>query len=586
MIADTFNQNQNSSKISYRDNSALKRIGVEVQYTQEQVDEYVKCSQDPIYFIMKYYKINTLDGGVVPFKPHNFQKDLITLMHENRWVIVKCPRQVGKTTIVMAYLTWVILFIDSQNILIAANKRQVAEDILEKLKLAYENVPMWLQQGVDEWNKGSIKLENGSKIRATSTTSSAARSGSYNMILLDEFAHIEPRMAEEFYTSVYPVITSGKDTKIIMISTPKGMNLFYKFWKDAHPDPETGEKKNNYIPFEVHWRDVPGRTEQWYEDTLRNIGEERFEQEFECAFLGSTNTLISGKKLQQLGYLTKNPIAKRNDIDIHVHPIVEKWDEDTGKLISIEHKYVIIVDTSEGKKLDSSAFTVVDITQVPYIVAAKYKSNIIAPLLYPTVIWSAAKYYNDAFVLIEAMTVGMQIADILHSELEYEHILQVTSGNKKAQTISAGHTKGATMGVKTTSAVKKIGSSNLKTLIESDQLRITDFDIYSELTTFTLNNKGNYEADEGKHDDLVVTLVLFAWLTTQQYFKELVNHDLRKQLRQQLMEYDDEEMLPAPILYSKRERFFDGFDNALWAVVDEDTETRASYINPYSEYFD
>lgn len=557
---------------TYRNNPGLKSVQVKTSFTEEQLKEYVKCSKDPVYFITHYAKIITLDGGLEPFKLWPFQKKMIRLMDTTRFLITKLPRQVGKTSTVLAYFLWLTLFTDRQNLLIAANKRQVAEDILEKYKIAYENVPLWMQQGVVEWNKGSIELENGSKIRASSTTSGAARSGSYNIVLLDEFAHIQHRIAQDFYTSVYPVITSGTNTKIFIISTPKGMNLFYKFWSDAV------NKKNGYTHFEVHWSDVPGRNQKWYEETVANIGELQFAQEFQCEFLGSSNTLISGSKLQMLAY--EDPLKKQGDVDIYEEPIKEKWDDEEGKQLSIDHMYVMMVDTSEGKGLDYSAFTIVDITQLPYKLVAKYRNNEISAILLPSVLWNAAKYYNDAHILIEVQSIGMQVAESLHSDLEYENIFRISTGNKKSQQISAGHLKNAQLGVKTTQPIRSMGCSNLKTLVETDQLIFKDFDLISELTTFTLNTKGKYEAEGDSNDDLVMSLVLFGWLVSQKYFKEVVSHSLRKTLKQQFMQIDDEEMLPSL-------RVDDGLleemmpqGNDMWVeYVPGD-----SFIDPYTAY--
>jgi hypothetical protein len=263
------------NKDSYRDNPLLKKVGVKVNYTQEQFDEYVKCARDPIYFT-KYIKIITLDDGLVPFDMYEFQKDMIRTFNENRFVITKCPRQVGKTTTAVAFLLWSVLFQDSQNIAILANRSKTAIGILGKLQLAYENLPIWMQQGVEEWNKSRIELENGSVIVADSTSSAAARSGSFNIVFLDEFAFVPSNIAYEFITSVYPVITAGTKTKIIMVSTPNGMNLFYKMWNDAV------NKRSNYVPFEIHWSQVPGRDEAWKEETIKNTSEHQFRQEFEC----------------------------------------------------------------------------------------------------------------------------------------------------------------------------------------------------------------------------------------------------------------------------------------------------------------
>lgn len=566
-----------SSKEYYRDNKLLKKQGVTLNYTPEQVAEYVKCSQDAIYFINKYVKIVTLDEGVVPFKLWPFQKKLIHLLHKERFVIGKLLRQVGKTSTVIAYFVWLTTFTDDLNILIAANKRQTAEDILQKFKLSYENVPVWMQQGVIEWNKGNIVLENGSKIRASSTTSGAARSGSYNIVLLDEFAHIETKLAAEFYTSVYPVISSGKNTKIFMISTPKGMNLFYTFWNDAV------NKKNKYVPFEVHWTDVPGRDKKWYDTTIANIGEEKFKQEFLCEFLGSSNTLISGSKLQQLVSFQKPAQMKRNEVNIHHIPIKEKWDlkGDEEKQLEIEHHYVILVDTSEGKKQDYSAFVVVDITELPYKIVATYHDNTISPLLYPTILWNCAKYYNEAMILIEAQSAGAQVADILHIELEYERLLRTYSGNKRAQQISEGHIPGAQLGVKMTRPIKDIGCLNLKTMVETDQLIINDMDVISELTTFVLNGKGTYEADDNASDDLAMCLVLFGWLTTQTYFKDLVQHDLRKLLKQASMDFDDQDALPSFAVVDHQTVELIRIGDDFWS----DSGFEASFLDPYNHYW-
>lgn len=518
-------------KESYRDNPRLKRVGIEYKFTKEQVEEYLKCAADPIYF-SKYISIISLDRGLVPFAMYDFQKDMMRTFNDNRFVIVKCPRQVGKTTTAVAYLLWTVLFKDSQNIAVLANKGQTARDILGKLQLAYENLPMWLQQGVVEWNKGRIELENSSVIVANSTSSSAARSGAYNIVFLDEFAFVPGNVAYDFITSVYPVITSGTKTKILMVSTPNGMNLFYKMWMDAV------EKRSNYKPFEIHWSMVPGRDDAWREETIRNTSERQFQQEFETEFLGSSNTLISAKKLQEITYI--NPIIEHDLLRIYEAPI--KVDEN----IERDHLYAMCVDVSEGKGLDCSSFTIIDISKTPYKQVAAYKSSTISPILFPTVIYNAAKLYNDAYVLVEINNTP-QVAETLHSDLEYENLWKVFTGNKKPQQLSAGFARGIQMGLKMSPQVKRIGCSNLKALIEGDKLIINDFDTYSELTTFVAK-KNSFAAEDDANDDLVMALVLFGWVTTQKYFREIVNHDLRKQIQVENMNQYDEEMVPAPIM--------------------------------------
>ena len=544
---------------AYRDNPLLKKAGVKVEYTQEQVDEYIKCSKDPVYFAKHYIKIVNVDEGLINFRMWPFQEQMLELFARDRFVITKCPRQVGKTTTTVAYMLWLTIFTDSQNCAVLANKGSLARDILAKYQLAYENLPMWLQQGIVTWNKGNVELENGSKIVAASTSSSAIRGGAFNLVFLDEFAFVPNNIAEEFFNSVYPVISSGKKTKIIIVSTPNGMNLFYKLWMDSI------NKKNNYTNFEIHWSMVPGRDEKWKEETIRNTSLRQFQQEFETEFLGSSNTLISGFKLQQLVYI--DPLADHDKMKIYEHPI--KSDETNMR----DHLYAIMVDVSEGRNLDSSTFSVMDISQMPYKQVATYKSSSISPILFPTVIYNAARYYNDAYVLIEINN-NPQIADSLHQDFEYENLWKVFTGNKQPQQLSSGFARGVQMGLKMSPQVKKIGCANLKTMIEGDKLLINDFDTYSELTTFVAN-KNSFAAEEGANDDMVMTLVIFAWVATQKYFKEIVNHDIRKQLQLENMNQLDDEVLPAPIIEDGLEHDFEIIDGDVW----ESPGSGATYSN-------
>ena len=521
------------SRDTYRDNPLLKKAGVDLQYTQEQIDEYIKCSQDPVYFAENYITIVNVDEGLIKFKMWDFQKEMIRVYHENRFSITKCPRQVGKTTTSVAYLLWLTIFSDTQNVAVLANKGALARDILAKYQLAYENLPMWLQQGVVVWNKGNVELENGSKIIAASTSSSAIRGGAFNCVFLDEFAFVPNNIAEEFFNSVYPVISSGKTTKIIIVSTPNGMNLFYKLWMDSI------NNKNGYKNFEIHWSQVPGRDEKWKEETIRNTSERQFRQEFETEFLGSSNTLISGYKLQTIAY--KEPIAIHDHLKIYEHPIKEGHDEAKS-----DHLYCITVDVSEGKNLDYSAFQIIDISQTPYKQVASYHNSAITPILFPTVIYNAARLYNDAYVLVEINN-NPQVADSLHSDFEYENLWKIFTGNKKPQQLCAGFARGIQMGLKMSPQVKAIGCSNLKTLIEGDKLVINDFDTYSELTTFE-QQKNSFAAADGANDDLVMSLVIFAWASTQQYFKEIVNHDIRKQIQLENMNQYDDDTVVEPII--------------------------------------
>lgn len=536
-------------KDSYRDNPLLKKAGVITNWTKELIEEYKRCANDPVYFAMNYMTIINVDEGLINFKMWEFQKDMLRIFKDNRFVITKCPRQVGKTTTTVAYMLWLTLFHNEQNVAILANKGQNARDILGKYQLAYENLPDWLQQGVVTWNKGMVELENKSKIIAASTSSAAIRGGSFNLVFLDEFAFVPTNIANEFFTSVYPVISSGKKTKIIIVSTPNGMNLFYKLWQDAI------EKKSNYTPFEIHWSMVPGRDEAWKEETIRNTSERQFAQEFETHFLGSSNTLISGHKLQMMHY--HNPVSIHDHLNIYEYPVKSNGDD-----IKKDHLYCITVDPSEGRNLDSCAFSVVDISTTPYKQVATYKDPLVHVMLFPTMIYNAARLYNDAYVLVEINN-NPQIADVLHHELEYENLLKVFTGNKKPQQLSAGFARGIQMGLKMSPQAKRIGCSNLKTLIESDKLVINDFDTYSELTTFVAN-KNSFAAEEGANDDLVMTLVIFAWASTQKYFREIVSHDLRKQLQLENLNQLDEELLPAPIIDDGLNQEFEFIDGDFW----------------------
>ena len=552
-----------NKKTGYLGNPNLKAAGVDVEFTKEQVQEYIKCSQDPAYFIQKYIKVVSLDEGLVPFNLYEYQKNIVETIHSNRFTIAKLPRQSGKSTTVVSYILHYILFNQSMNVAILANKQATAREILSRLKLAYEYLPLWLQQGIVEWNKGSIELENGSRIIASSTSASAIRGGSFNMIFLDEFAHVPQNVAEEFFSSVYPTITSGQTTKVLMVSTPNGLNMFYHYWRGATK--KVGEPgKNEYIPIEVHWSQVPAypggpcRDEKWKKETIANTSEQQFQSEFECDFIGSQNTLISSFKLKSLSWV--EPIIKNKDgLSVYHEP------EDG-------HIYTIIVDTARGQGLDYSAFCVVDISDTPYKVVARFRNNIISPMVYPTVIKRLAEQYNNAFVLIEINDIGGQVADVLHEDLEYENVLMCGNKGRKGQTISGGFGSGGIhFGVRTTSVVKKLGCSVLKSLIEEDKLLVEDLDIIDELTTFVAK-KQSYEADDGHNDDLVMCLVLFGWLTRQDYFRNMTDMDIRTEIYEKQIEGLEEDMSPFGFISTEGEidNFWDGEDR--WYSDDDKKE--------------
>jgi len=507
----------------YLGNPLLKKANTAIEFTQEQIEEFVECRKNPVYFANNYIKIVSLDEGLTQFHPYDFQEKLINRFHENRFNICKMPRQTGKSTTVISYLLHYLIFNDSVNIGILANKAATARELLQRLATAYENLPKWMQQGIISWNKGSIELENGSKILAASTSASAVRGMSFNILFLAEFAFVPNHIADSFFASVYPTITSGKSTKVIMVSTPHGMNHFYRYWHDA----EKG--KNEYIPTDVHWSEVPGRDSKWKETTIANTSEAQFKVEFECEFLGSVDTLIAPSKLRSLIY--DNPIQRNAGLDVY----------ETSKQ---DHDYAMTVDVARGVSEDYSAFVVVDITEFPHRVVAKYRNNEIKPMLFPNIIYEVAKSYNSAFILCEVNDIGDQVASILQYDLEYQNLLMCSMRGRAGQIVGQGFSgKKTQLGVKMSKTVKKVGSLNLKTIIEEDKLIFNDYEIISELTTF-IQKHNSFEAEEGCNDDLAMCLVIYAWLVSQDYFKELTDQDVRKRLYEDQKNQIEQDMAP------------------------------------------
>ena len=507
----------------YLGNPNLKKSNVPQEFSKEEIAEYLKCAKDPIYFIRTYIRIVSLDEGVIPFAMYDFQEDMVKKFHDHRFNIAKLPRQSGKSTIVTAYLLWYVLFNDNVNIAILANKAPTAREMLGRLQLSYENLPKWLQQGIVGWNKGSLELENGSKILASSTSSSAVRGMSFNIIFLDEFAFVPNHIAEQFFASVYPTISSGKSTKVIIISTPHGMNQFYKLWHDA----ERGS--NNYVATEVHWSQVPGRDAAWKQQTIENTSEAQFRVEFECEFLGSVDTLISPSKLRLMPY--EDPLKEKRGLAVYENVIED-------------HNYIITVDVSRGIGGDYSAFCVLDTTTIPYKLVARYKNNSIKPIVLPNIVVDVAKNYNNAYVLCEVNDIGGQVADIIQYDLEYENLLMAAMRGRAGQQLGQGFSgKKTQLGVKMSTAVKQVGCSNLKALIEDDKLLIKDYDTIAELTTFI--QKGNsFQAEDGCHDDLAMCLVIFAWMAMQEYFKEMHDNDVRQRIYDDQRDSIEQDMAP------------------------------------------
>ena len=505
----------------YNANVNLKAAGVKIQFTPEQVQEYLKCASDPIYFIETYCKIVSLDHGLIPFKLYECQVEKVKIIHENRKVILMEGRQQGKTTTSAAYILWYTIFQESKTVAILANKATAAREVLHRYQLMYENLPHWLQQGVITWNKGDVELENKSLVFTAATTASGIRGKSVNLLYVDETAIIPNTVAEQFFTSVYPTISAGETTKILLSSTPLGYNHFWKFWNDAE------NNRNDFVPLFIPYWKIPGRDEKWAEAQRRQLGELKFNQEVLCKFLGSSLTLINADTIAKMS-LAKTVYSK-DGLDIYEKP-------------QRGHTYVIVADTAKGVGGDYSAFTIIDITEVPYKLIGKYRNNTISPLLYPNVIYETGKRYNEAYILVEVNS-SEQVPHILYQELEYENILFVnrTTGS---QVVSGGFGGGKTqLGVNTDKKVKRIGCHNFKSLVEENKLIIEDADTISEISTF-IEAKGTYMADDGYHDDLVMSLVLFSWLTTNPYFKDLNNINLREIMYKKQMQAIEDELTP------------------------------------------
>ena len=508
---------------NYLGNPNLKKANVPVEWTEEQIEEYARCMKDPLYFIEAYIRIVSLDEGLIPFKLYDFQKEIVGTFHKNRFTICKLPRQSGKSTTIIAYLLYYVLFNTNVSVAILANKAATARDLLGRLQLAYEHLPKWLQQGVMTWNKGSLELENGSKILASATSASAVRGGSYNIIFLDEFAYVPYNFAEQFFSSVYPTISAGKTTKVMIVSTPHGMNMFYKLWTDAE------NERNTYVPIEVHWSEIPGRDEEWKEETIKNTSQAQFNTEFECEFLGSIDTLITPHKLKTLAYL--DPEKSHKGLDLYESP-------QKGRT------YLLTADVSRGTSNDYSAFIVFDVSEIPYRIVAKYRDNEIKPLIFPRKIYDIARAYNEAFVLVEVNDIGEQVANALQYDMEYGNLIMASMRGRAGQVLGGGFSGGkAQLGVRTTKAGKRVGCSNLKQLIEDDKLIVQDYDCINELSTFVAKGS-SFEADDGCTDDLVACMFIFAWITDQQYFKELTDHNIRQQMYMEQQDQLEQDMAP------------------------------------------
>lgn len=513
-----------SENRSYLGNPLLKGRGVKIEWPPELVEELIKCKNDPVYFAEKYIKIVTAKG-LVPFILRDYQKEMLSSFVENRFNMALMARQSGKTETVRAFILHYILFNREKTVALLANKGETAREILGKIQIAYQHLPKWMQHGVVGFGKGSFTLENGSRVIAASTSSSAIRGYTVQALVIDEAAFIE--RWDEFYASVMPTITEGDDTKLIMCSTPNGLNHYHKMWIESE------QGKNEFIRFHVPWYKVPGRDAEWAKQYLSLLGNdtEKFAQEMGIEWLGSSGTLIAGWKLKQL---VEDIPAQASD-GLYQYKAPEKG-----------HKYALVADVSHGKGLDYSAFHVIDCTAMPYEQVCVYHSNRVTPTDYASIIYAIGTTYEDAMVLIEVNDIGAQVADLVSYELGYENVIMTASVGNQKRVVSGFGVGNKDKGIRTTKPVKATGCAMLKLLVEQNQLVIRNGATIEELATFS--KKGNsYEAEEGKHDDLVMGLVLFGWLSSQGYFKEMTEVDTLANLRDKTDTELDDYLLPFSI---------------------------------------
>ncbi len=476
----------------YLGNNLIKRDGLQTSFTQDEVQEYMHCMKDPIYFAERYIKVIAPSKGLVDFKPYPYQVDMCNHFNGNRFSIVLACRQSGKSVTSIVYILWYAIFHPEKTIAILANKGATAREMLSRITLALENLPFFLQPGCKVLNKGNVTFSNNTKIIASATSGSSIRGLSIDLLFLDEFAFVE--RDAEFYTSTYPVISAGKDTKVIITSTANGVgNMFHKIYEGAV------QKSNEFKAFRVDWWDVPGRDEKWKKQTIANTSELQFEQEFGNKWLGNTNTLISSDALLSLQAI--DPIRNWKDCKYYKRP-------------EESHNYVMLVDVSKGRGQDYSTYNIIDITDGKFEQVATYRSNLISPLIFPDLIVRDAKFYNDAMVVIENNDAGVVVCNAVYYEHEYENMFVESS------------VKSGGIGVTMTKRVKRIGCSNLKDLIEMDKIKLHDANTIAELSTFQVRGS-SYQASAGNHDDLVMNLVLFAWFVSSDAFGDLSELDLK-----------------------------------------------------------
>ena len=494
-------------------NPLVKGDNVAQNFTKEEVAEYMKCMSSPEYFATKYIKVIAPSKGLVDFKPYPYQKKLFKKFNEDRFNIVLACRQSGKSITAVIYILWYAIFNPEKTIAILANKGATAREMLGRITLALENLPFFLQPGCKELNKGNITFANNAKIVAAATTGSSIRGLSIDLLFLDEFAFVE--RDAEFYTSTYPVISAGDETKVIISSTATGVgNMFYKLYEGAQ------KGINEFKYSRIDWFDVPGRDEKWKTETISNTSELQFEQEYGNNFLGTANTLISSNCLLSL----KPEHPQKIELGVNYYQAPQK-----------DHTYVMCVDVSKGRGQDYSTFTIMDITTGLFEQVVTFRDNMISPMIFPDIIVKVARMNNEALVIIENNDVGQVVCNDIYYEYEYENTFVESS------------VKRGGVGVTMTKRVKRIGCSNLKDLIELGKMTVVDANSIDELSTFEIKGS-SYEASTGNHDDMVMNLVMFAWFVSSEAFGNISTVDLKELLFAEKMKQIEDDVLPFGII--------------------------------------
>lgn len=550
-MANTVNWHPAEGMRYYNGNKNLKKAGERIDWTPEMIREWAKCASDIYYFLENYMTIITLDDGLVTIKLRDYQKKIIDNIINNKNTIICTSRQAGKTTTLAGIILHYILFQSYKTVAILGNKEKAAKETYKRMQTAYEHLPKWLQQGALTWNKMDLKLENGSEVSVHATSADGTRGMSANFVYIDEASRIE--QWEEFSMSVLPTVSSGKTTKIVMTSTPNGLNYFYDYFENAKKPIDQGG--NGWAWQEVMWYDVPGRDEAWRLNAMAELNNDpdKFAQEHCCQFMGSSGTLISGWKLKELLKNITLPVYKEANFHQFESPIK-----------GIE--YVLIADVSAGKGLDYSAFHIISVSNLPYKQVATFKDNLISPMDYVSIMHMTAKHFNNAYILVETNNMGVEIVNRLWDDFEYENIFYTVASGRAGKKLAGGG-EAKDRGIITSKPIRDIGCSMLKLLVESNKLVLNDLRSVSELTTFSKkhNHSIKYEAEEGKTDDLVMGLVLFGWMTNQTLFKNISTTSVFQQMRDVSQQQLEKTLLPIGMVDDGRDEHVEvKMDDGIW----------------------